>query len=478
MADLKRISIEPVTRVEGHGKVTILLDEDNKVKQARLHIVEFRGFERFIQGRPFWEAPVAVQRLCGICPVSHHLAAAKAMDWIVSGENLTPTADKMRRLMHFGQTYQSHALHFFHLVSPDLLFGFDADPAIRNVIGVIKKFPELAVQGVMMRKFGQEIIKATAGKKIHGTGAIPGGINKNLSIAERDAFLEGIDQQMEWSRGALKIAKDYTTENLDWVASFGSFDSNHLSIVREDGAMELYDGKLRAIDKDGAPIFDMEDNFKYHKLLAEEVRDWSYMKFPFIRSIGPADGWYRVGPLARLNTCDFIDTPEAEAARKEFMAVTDGKTNNITMAYHWARMIETLHAAEKIKELLHDPDLQGTDLVVKGDRREEGIGIIEAPRGTLFHHYKVNEDDQITMCNLIVSTTSNNEPMNRAVEKVAEDHISGVPEITEGLLNHVEVAIRAYDPCLSCATHAMGQMPLSVSLVDADGNVLDERVKG
>ena len=478
MADLKRISIEPVTRVEGHGKVTILLDEDNKVKQARLHIVEFRGFERFIQGRPFWEAPVAVQRLCGICPVSHHLAAAKAMDWIVSGENLTPTADKMRRLMHYGQTYQSHALHFFHLVSPDLLFGFDADPAIRNVIGVIKKFPELAVQGVMMRKFGQEIIKATAGRKIHGTGAIPGGINKNLSIAERDEFLEGIDQQMEWARGALKIAKDYTTENLDWVASFGSFDSNHLSIVREDGAMELYDGKLRAIDKDGASIFDMEDNFKYHELLAEEVRDWSYMKFPFIRSLGTADGWYRVGPLARLNTCDFIDTPEAEAARKEFMAVTGGKTNNITMAYHWARMIETLHAAEKIKELLHDPDLQGTDLVVKGDRREEGIGIIEAPRGTLFHHYKVNEDDQITMCNLIVSTTSNNEPMNRAVEKVAEDHISGVPEVTEGLLNHVEVAIRAYDPCLSCATHAMGQMPLSVALVDADGNVLDERTKG
>ncbi len=478
MADLKRISIEPVTRVEGHGKVTILLDEDNKVKQARLHIVEFRGFERFIQGRPFWEAPVAVQRLCGICPVSHHLAAAKAMDWIVSGENLTPTADKMRRLMHYGQTYQSHALHFFHLVSPDLLFGFDADPAIRNVIGVIKKFPELAVQGVMMRKFGQEIIKATAGRKIHGTGAIPGGINKNLSIAERDAFLKDIDQQMEWARGALKIAKDYTTSNLDWVASFGSFDSNHLSIVREDGALELYDGKLRAIDKDGTPIFDMEDNFKYHELLAEEVRDWSYMKFPFIRSLGTADGWYRVGPLARLNTCDFIDTPEAEAARKEFFAVTGGKTNNITMAYHWARMIETLHAAEKIKELLHDPDLQGTDLVVKGDRREEGIGIIEAPRGTLFHHYKVNEDDQITMCNLIVSTTSNNEPMNRAVEKVAMDHISGVPEITEGLLNHVEVAIRAYDPCLSCATHAMGQMPLSVTLVDADGNVVGERTKG
>ena len=478
MADLKKITIEPVTRVEGHGKVTILLDENNKVKQARLHIVEFRGFERFIQGRPFWEAPVAVQRLCGICPVSHHLAAAKAMDWIVSGENLTPTAEKMRRLMHYGQTYQSHALHFFHLVSPDLLFGFDADPAIRNVIGVAKKFPELAVQGVMMRKYGQEIIKATAGKKIHGTGAIPGGINKNLSLAERDGFLADLDQHMEWARGSLKIAKDYTVEHLETLAPFGSFDSNHLSIVREDGAMDLYNGKLRAIDKDGNKIFDMVDNFKYHETIAEEVRDYSYMKFPFIRSIGPKDGWYRVGPLARLNTCDFIDTPEAEAARKEFMAVTAGKPNNITMAYHWARMIELLHAAEKIKELLHDPDLQGTDLVVRGDRREEGIGIIEAPRGTLFHHYKVNEDDQITMCNLIVSTTSNNEPMNRAVQKVAEDHISGIPEVTEGLLNRVEVAIRAYDPCLSCATHAMGQMPLSVKLVDADGNVLSERSKG
>ena len=478
MADLKKITIEPVTRVEGHGKVTILLDEDNKVKQARLHVVEFRGFERFIQGRPFWEAPVAVQRLCGICPVSHHLAAAKAMDWIVSGQNLTPTAEKMRRLMHYGQTYQSHALHFFHLTSPDLLFGFDADPAIRNVIGVAQKFPELAVQGVMMRKYGQEIIKATAGKKIHGTGAIPGGINKNLSIAERDEFLKDLDQHMEWSRGALKIAKDYTLENVDWVAPFGSFDSNHLSIVREDGAMDLYNGKLRAIDKDGNKIADMVDNFKYNELITEEVRDYSYMKFPFLQSLGPKDGWYRVGPLARLNTCDFIDTPEAEAARKEFMAITDGKPNNLTMAYHWARMIELLHSAEKIKELLHDPDLQGDDLVVKGDRQPEGVGIIEAPRGTLFHHYKVNEDDQITMCNLIVSTTSNNEPMNRAVQKVAMDHISGVPEVTEGLLNHVEVAIRAYDPCLSCATHAMGQMPLSVKLVDADGNVVSERSKG
>jgi NAD-reducing hydrogenase large subunit len=474
---MKKIVIEPVTRVEGHGKVTIQLDDNNKVTQTRLHIVEFRGFERFILGRPYWEVPVTVQRLCGICPVSHHLAAAKAMDVIVGADKLTPTAEKMRRLMHYGQTFQSHALHFFHLASPDLLFGFDADPMIRNVIGVIKKFPDLAVQGVMMRKYGQEIIKATAGKKIHGTGAIPGGINKNLSIAERDVFLKDIDQMLEWGRSALKVAKDYTVENLEKLAPFGSFDSSHVGLVNKDGSMELYDGGLRAIDSEGNTIFDHMDNQKYNEFIAEEVRPWSYMKFPFIKSLGPEKGWYRVGPLARVNACDSINTPEAEVARKEFMAVTKDKPNNITMAYHWARMIETLHAIEKINELLHDPDLQGTDLVVKGERREEGVGIIEAPRGTLFHHYKVNEQDQITMANLIVSTTSNNEPMNRAVTKVAEDRISGKAEITEGLMNEVEVAIRAYDPCLSCATHALGKMPLKFEMVDVEGNVIETKAR-
>ena len=475
--NIRKIVIEPVTRVEGHGKVTILLDDEKQVQQARLHIVEFRGFERFIQGRPYWEVPVLVQRLCGICPVSHHLAAAKAMDIIAGVDELTPTAEKMRRLMHYGQMFQSHALHFFHLCSPDLLFGFDADVAIRNVVGVARKFPELAVQGVMMRKYGQEIIKATAGKKIHGTGAIPGGINKNLSIEERDEFLKDIEQMLEWSRASVKIAKDYTVENLDTVADFGSFDSNHLSLIREDGAMDLYHGNLRAIDAQGNKIFDQVDYQNYLDYVAEEVKPWSYMKFPFIKSIGPEDGWYRVGPLPRVNLCDFIDTPEAEKERQEFMAVTDNKPNNITMAYHWTRMIELLHSAEKIKELLNDPDLQGEDLVVKGERRPSGVGLIEAPRGTLFHHYEVNEDDQVTMCNLIVSTTNNNTPMNLAVEGVAKKYLSGV-EITEGLLNHVEVAIRAYDPCLSCATHAMGQMPLVIELIGSDGQLLDKKAKG
>jgi NAD-reducing hydrogenase large subunit len=475
--ELKRVIIEPVTRVEGHGKVSLLLDEKNHVKQARLHIVEFRGFERFIQGRPYWEIPVLVQRLCGICPVSHHLAAVKAMDVIVGADKLTPTAEKIRRLMHYGQMFQSHSLHFFHLVSPDVLFGFDADVAIRNVVGVARKFPELAVQGVMMRKYGQEIIKATAGKKVHGTGAIPGGVNKNLSIAERDGFLKDIDQMLAWARSALKLAKDYTVENLTMLAPFGSFDSNHLSLIRQDGAMDLYHGNLRAIDAQGKKIFDQVDYQGYTNHIAEEVKDWSYMKFPFIKSLGPDKGWYRVGPLARVNTADFIDTPEAEQARKDFMAVTHGKPNNISMAYHWARMIETLHSIEKIRDLLHDPDLQGNDLVVKGQRREEGVGLIEAPRGTLFHHYRVNDRDQVTMANLIVSTTNNNTPMNLAVEKVAQDHISGKATITEGLLNRIEVVIRAYDPCLSCATHAMGRMPLVVELFDHEGHLVERKEK-
>ena len=474
----RKIVIEPVTRVEGHGKVTILLDGQNRVQQARLHIVEFRGFERFIQGRPFWEVPVLVQRLCGICPVSHHLAAAKAVDRIVGGENLTPTALKMRLLMHHGQFLQSHALHFFHLSSPDLLFGFDADVSQHHVLAVAAHYPELATQGVLMRKFGQEIIRATAGRKIHGTGAIPGGINKNLSIEERDPLLQQMPQMLEWARSALDLARDYTRRNLEKLAPFGSFESNHLSIVREDGAYDIYNGGLRAREAQGELIFDHVDNQEYDQYIAEEVRSWSYMKFPFIRSLGPEKGWYRVGPLARVNNCDYFDTPEAEAARKEFKALTDDRPNNVTMAYHWARMIELLHSVEKIGELLHDSDLQGTDLQTRGARRNEAVGIIEAPRGTLFHHYVVDDNDLVVKANLIVSTTSNNEPMNRAVQRVAEDHLSGVPEISDGLLNHVEVAIRAYDPCLSCATHALGRMPLIVELVSAGGETVAQRVKG
>ncbi len=275
----------------------------------------------------------------------------------------------------------------------------------------------------------------------------------------------------------MNIAREYTLGHLETASHFAAFDSNHVGLVDDAGTLDLYDGKLKAIDAHGAIIFEGMDPQQYAEYVAEEVRPWSYMKFPFIRSLGPRRGWYRVGPLARMNLCQRMGTPEADVAREEFMGITAGKPNNLTLAYHWARMIELLHCIEKIRELLNDPDLQGEDLVVKGEFRGEGVAIIEAPRGTLFHHYKVDENDQVTMANLIVSTTSNNEAMNRAVSDVAETYLTG-KKIDEGLLNHIEVAIRAYDPCLSCATHALGQMPLVVELVDAQGNVVARRGKG
>lgn len=466
---LRRIVIEPVTRVEGHGKVTILLDDDNRVHQVRLHIVEFRGFEAFIEGRPFWEVPVMVQRLCGICPVSHHLAAAKAMDQIAGYNSLTPTAEKLRRLLHYGQMIQSHALHFFHLSSPDLLFGFDSDVAKRNIIGVAAAFPDLAVQGVKTRKFGQEVIRHIVGKRIHGTGAIPGGMNKALGQGERDALRADIDQIVDWSREAVGLVRRLHETKPDFYNRFGEARANMMGLVSPGGALDFYDGALRARDADGGPIFDQVDVASYQSVLREETKPWSYMKFPHIRELGADKGWYRVGPLARIQIADVLPTPQAEAERRVFLAVGGGKPHHGALLYHWARMIEMLHAAELARDLLDDPEILGRELMAdKGERREEAVGVIEAPRGTLFHHYRVGANDLVTYCNLIVSTTNNNQAMNEAIRSVAARFLTG-REVTEGLLNHIEVAIRAYDPCLSCATHALGQMPLEVELRDADG---------
>jgi len=481
----RKVTIEPVTRVEGHGKVTIHLDDDGNVAQSRLHIVEFRGFERFVQGRPYWEMPVLVQRLCGICPVSHHLAAAKALDVIVgagTGDGLTPTGEKMRRLMHYGQMFQSHSLHFFHLAAPDMVFGIDGDPATRNIIGIALTDKDLAVQGVMMRKFGQEIIKATAGKKIHGTGAIPGGINKHLSIEERDSFLKGadplnVDKMIDWSLAAVNWFKDYHKKNKDFIDNYSVFPSNHLSLVRKDGAMDLYNGVLRAVDPEGNKILHDVDPQNYLDYIDEEVRSWSYMKFPYLKEFGKTEGWYTVGPLARLNTADFIPSPLAQKEFEEYKAYTNGKPNNMSMHMHWARLIEILHSAEMMKELLNDPDIIEGKLVVKGEKRNQGVGLLEAPRGTLFHHYEINGKDQVIMANLIVSTTNNNQPMNEAVNFIAKNYMTGQDEITEPMMNAVEVGIRAYDPCLSCATHAFGQMPLEISLFNSRDELIDFKRK-
>ena len=476
-AGLRRVVIEPLSRVEGHGKVTLLMDEDDRVQQARLHIVEFRGFEKFIQGRPYWEVPVMVQRLCGICPVSHHLAACKALDQVVGAKALTPTAEKIRRLMHYGQILQSHALHFFHLSSPDLLFGFDSDVARRNIVGVAAAHPEVARRGVLLRKYGQEVIRHTAGKRIHGTGSIPGGVNRSLTPAERDELRRDVYQVVAWSREAVQLVRRLFEQNLESYCAFGTFRAHTLSLVRADGAMDLYHGGLRARDADGRTIFDRVDYGHYWTQIAEDVKAWSYMKFPYLKELGAEDGWYRVGPLTRVTRCDFIPTPLADRERREFLAFADGQAARSTLGFHWARMIEMLHAAEAIKDLLHDDDLLGRDLVASGERQARGVGVIEAPRGTLIHHYRVDENDQVARANLIVSTTHNNQAMNTAIREVARRYLDG-RTITEGLLNHIEVAVRAFDPCLSCATHAIGKMPLIVELLDAEGAVIDSRVRG
>ncbi len=473
---LRRVAIDPVSRVEGHGKITLMLDAGNHIHEARFHIVEFRGFEKFIQGRPYWEVPFFVQRLCGICPVSHQLAAAKAVDQLVGVENLTPTATKLRRLLHFGQTLQSHALHFFHLSSPDLLFGFGSDPAQRNIAGMLKQYPDLALKGVKLRKYGQQVIAAISGKRIHGTATVPGGMNKMLSITEREILLAGINDILAWCQDAVALNEQIHTAHAEHHG-FAAINSNFLSMIGSSGELELYHGGLRARSASGAKIFDQFDYRGYQQIIREEVRPWSYMKFPYLIELGKQQGWYRVGPLARVNNCDLIATPLAEAARKRFKEFGNGGLVQDTLAYHWARMIEALHCAESINDLLHDPDITGGDLVAEmGDKRREGIGVIEAPRGTLFHHYRINEEGLITKANLIVSTTGNNQAMNESVRSVANEYLDG-REISEGLLNHLEVAVRAYDPCLSCATHALGKMPLQVDLLDANGALVSKLIR-
>ncbi len=468
---LRRVVIDPVTRVEGHGKVTLLVDDNGVVQQARLHIVEFRGFEKFIQGRPYWELPLVVQRLCGICPVSHHLAAGKAIDRIAGVDALSTPALQLRRLMHFGQVLQSHALHFFHLASPDLLFGFASDTSRRHIIEVAATHPDIALQGIRLRKFGQQVIQAISGKRIHGIAAIPGGMNKSLTPDDIRPLMAEVDTIIGLAESAVDLTRRLYEADPGQHRRFGALSIPNFSLSGPQGELELYDGGFRLRDPDGSLAFDQVPDTTYTDLLREEVRSWSYMKFPFLASRGPEHGWYRVGPLARINNCERITTPRAEAARQAFRAAHGNALANGALAFHWARMIEVLHCAEAIADLLQDPALQDNDRLRTGERRGKGIGVIEAPRGTLIHHYNVDDQDIVTRANLIVSTTHNNQAMNESIRDVAREHLDG-HELTPALLSLVEVAIRAYDPCLSCATHALGQMPLRLELVTLQGGLI------
>ena len=466
----QKITIEPVTRIEGHAKVTIHLKEDGSVEHAYFHVNEFRGFEKFCEGRLVQEMPQITPRICGICPVSHHLAAAKAGDAVLGCPPPRPAA-LLRELMHMGQVIQSHGMHFFELAGPDLILGFDHDPATRNVVGLVQADPELTLKAVRLRKFGQSIISALGERSVHPTFAVPGGVSHAFTIDARDSLLAQLDEQIATIQTGLQIATRWVEANLETIREFAVFPTGYMSLVTPQNSLELYDGKIRLVGQDGQQLekFDPQSYLDY---IAEHVEPWSYLKFPYYKKLGYPEGVYRVGPLGRLNAVDQIDTPLANAEFQRFKALNHGLPVENTLQYHYARLIETLFAAERARVLLEDPDILSTDIRnTHQEPREQGVGVIEAPRGTLIHHYWVNSYGQISKANLIVATGHNNYAMSKAVDDVAKTYVHG-PDISEGMLNRVEHAIRAHDPCLSCSTHAVGSMPMEVSVYDPQGNLL------
>ena len=469
----RKITIEPITRIEGHGRVTVYLDEKGEVNQTFFHVDEFRGLEKFTEGRPYFEMPAITQRICGICPVSHHLAAAKACDGVARVELPRP-AKLLRELMHMGQYIQSHGMHFFHLAAPDLLLGFDADPAIRNVVGIIQADPELALKAVNLRRFGQQVIERLGGKRIHPTFAVPGGVNAPLSPKDRDAMLAEFDTMVGIAKVAVSIGKGWIGANKELVDSFASFPSNYMGLVDMEGGLQLYDGEIRVKDAQGNFVAQFHPN-NYLSHVGEHVESWSFLKFPFYRKLGWPDGTYRVGPLGRLNVVDKIGTPLANEELKLFKQINGGKPVEGSLYYHYARLIELVYALERLAQLLDDPDIMSNDICTYPSAAKipgQGVGVIEAPRGTLFHDYSTDENGKLTRVNLIVATGNNNWAMHTASGLVAKAFVDG-NKLTEGMLNRVEAAIRCYDPCLSCATHAFGKMPLEITLIAADGTVLD-----
>ena len=434
----KRIVIDPVTRIEGHAKISIFMDDAGNVADAEFHVVEFRGFEKFCEGRPYSEMPGITQRICGICPVSHTLASAKAGDAIMS-VNIPPAADKLRRLLNLGQFIQSHALSFFHLSAPDFLLGWDTPPAQRNVFGLIQSNTDLARAGIRLRQFGQEIIEVLGGKKIHPAWAVPGGVQSNLSAAGREKIKTWLPEAYATTKIALDLFKKILKTHGREVQIFGNFPSLFMGLVTPDGSWEHHGGKLRFTDSSGSIIADQIDAANYKDYIGEAVQNTSYLKSPYYLPLGFPDGIYRVGPLARL--------------------------------------IEILASIEFVERYMADEELSSDYLRADaGINNLRGVGASEAPRGTLFHDYTVDRNGLLQKVNLIVATGQNNLAMNRTVAQIARHYVRG-EKIEEAMLNRVEHGIRCYDPCLSCSTHAVGQMPLHVQLIAPNGSVLNEVVR-
>ena len=468
---MRTIVIDPVTRIEGHAKVTIRLDEDGKVFDTAFHVTQVRGFEKFTEGRPFYEMPAITARICGICPISHLLASVKACDAIMS-VRIPPTAAKLRELLHCGQITQSHALSFFHLSSPDMLLGFDSDPARRNVIGVIEDHPALAKDGVALRKFGQQVIESLAKERIHPSWTVPGGVNAPLDRAVRDRILAGLPEAKAIALRTLGFFKGVVDQFSDEIANFGNAPTMYAGLVDDSGGLQLYDGGLRLVDAEGKMVLDHMAAQDYQQYIGEASMPNSYLKAPYFKPLGFPDGVYRVGPLARLNVASHCGTPLADEEFAEFHQ-RFGKAPASSFHFHYARLVEIVYALERMETLLNDPTILDRHVrATAGVNALEGVGIAEAPRGVLIHHYKVNEDGAIVWANLIVATGHNNLAIGRSIDQVARRYVNGA-KLQEGMLNRVSAVVRCYDPCLSCSTHAVGQVPLDIQLVDAAGEVVD-----
>ncbi|HZT75794.1 MAG TPA: Ni/Fe hydrogenase subunit alpha [Vicinamibacterales bacterium] len=468
----RTVVIDPVTRVEGHAKITIHLDDRGEVSDARFHVTEFRGFEKFCEGRHFTEMPTITSRICGICPVSHMLASADAGDRILAVD-VPDTALTLRRVMNLAQIVQSHALSFFYLSSPDLLLGYDADPARRHILGVAAEDPEFARRGIRLRQFGQTVIEILGGKRIHPTWAIPGGVNAPLAADGRDRIFTMLPEAQATASDMLTWFKKRLDTHQPEARSFGNMPSLFLGMVAPDGSLEHYGGLLRFVDATGGIVADQLTGDACRALIAEAVEPWSYLKFPYYAPLGYPAGMYRVGPLARLNAASTCGTPLADAELAEFRQLGRGAVLS-SFHYHYARLIEIVYGLEKIARLLDDPRVLSTDVRAKASRnRGEGLGVSEAPRGTLFHHYKVDHDGLVQWVDLLIATGQNNLAMNRAILQIARQVIDR-GQFTEGTLNRIEAGIRAFDPCLSCSTHAVGSMPLVVQIVDAGGDVVSQ----
>jgi len=463
----KQIHIEPVTRIEGHAKITVFLDDAGDVRDAQFHVTELRGFEKFCEGRTLWEMPGLTARICGICPVSHILASAKACDAILSVK-VPEAATLLRRLMNLGQMVQSHSLSFYYLSAPDFLLGWDADPATRNVVGLIAENPDLARKGIRIRAYGQEIINRLGGKRIHPAWAVPGGVNQPLSSEDRQWMLDNLPEAMDTIRETIDLFK--TSFDCDARGILGEFTSMYMGLVASGGKWEHYDGLIRIVDQGGSIVVEGHDPSRYFDIIVESSQPWTYLKFPHYKPMGFPEGMYRVGPLGRVNVCESFGTPEADAELEAFRAATSRCSGKV-FDYHYTRLLEILASLERIKVLLDDERILSPRVRAEaGINQLEGVGIHEAPRGTLIHHYNVDENGLIEKANFIVSTGHNNLGMNRAVAEIAKMYIHK-GDVTEGILNRIEGGIRAYDPCLSCSVHAVGQMPIEVSIVDADGRL-------